>query len=51
MQLVILAGQVEGNLSKSGLLRPDNNIVATPLLLRFGVVCIFSGSELVRKQI
>ena len=51
MQLLILVGQVEGNLLKSGRLRPDNNIIATPLLLRFGLVCIFSSSELVRKQI
>ena len=27
------------------------NIIAAPLLLRFGLVFIFSGSELVRKQI
>ena len=51
MQLVVLIGQVEGNLLKSGRFRPDNNVLATPLLLRFGLVYTFSGSELVRKQI
>ena len=50
MRLVILVGQVEGNLLKSGRFWPDNYIIATPVLLRFGLVCIFSGSELVRKQ-
>ena len=51
MQLVILVGQVEGNLLKSGHFWQDNNIIATPLLLQFGLVYVFSGSELVRKQI
>ena len=52
MQLVILVGQVEENLSTSGRFRPDNNIInASPPLLRFGLVYLFSGSELVRKQI
>ena len=36
------------DLFKSGRFRPDN--FATPLLLRFGLVYIFSGSERVRKQ-
>ena len=31
MQLVILVGQVEGNLLSSGHFRPDSNIIATPL--------------------
>ena len=51
MQLVILVGQVDGNLLKSGRFRPDNYIIATPLLLRFGLLYVFSGSEFVRKQI
>ena len=51
MQLIILVGQVEGNLLKSGRFQPNNFIIATPSLLRFGLVYIFSGSELVRKQI
>ena len=36
MQLVILVGQVEGNLLTSGRVRSDSYIIATPLLLRFG---------------
>ena len=51
MRLVILVEQVEGNPLKSGRLRPENNIIATPLLLRLGLGYRFSGSELVRKQI
>ena len=52
VQLVILVGQVEENLSTSGRFRPDNNIAnASPLLLRFGLVYLVSGSELVGKQI
>ena len=50
MQLVILVGQVEGNLLKSGRFRPDNSIIAALVSLRFGLVFSFSGSELVRKQ-
>ena len=46
-----IVGQVEGNRLKSGRFRLDNNIVATPLLLRWGLVYDFSGSELVSKQI
>ena len=34
-----------------GTFRPDNNVIATPLSLRFGLVYRFSGSELVLKQI
>ena len=33
-----IVGQVEGNLLKSGRLRPENNIIATPVLLRLGLV-------------
>ena len=51
MHLVVLVGQVEGNLLKSGRFRPDNNITTTPLFLQFGLAYLFSGSELVRKQI
>ena len=47
----IIVGQVRGNRLKSGRFRPDNTMVATRLLLRLGFVQIFSGSELVRKQI
>ena len=41
MQLVILVGQVEGNLLKSGRFRPDHNIIATPLSLRVGLVYMY----------
>ena len=51
MQLVILLGQVEGNLLDLRRFRPDSYTIATPVLLRFGLVHIFSGSELVGKQI
>ena len=51
MQRAILVGQVKGNLLKSRRFRPDNSIIATPLLLRFGLVDVFLGPELVRKQI
>ena len=40
MQLGILVGQVEGNLLKLGRFRLDNYNIATPLLLRFGLVYI-----------
>ena len=50
MQLVILVGQIEGNLLKSGRFRLDNIFIVTPLLLRFGHPETLSGSKLVSKQ-
>ena len=51
MQLVVLVGQVGGNLLKAGRFRPDNSIIASPLFLQFGLKKTLSGSKLVRKQI
>ena len=48
MQLVMQVEQkeqIEGNQLKSGRFRPDNNMIATPLLMQLGLVYVISGSE------
>ena len=50
MQLVIVVGQVEGNL-QIGTFPAGQSYYSIPLLLRFGLVDVFSGSELVRNQV